>query len=94
MAKPDFELLTSEITRALDDPDTQPGRIRDLLAHCSSAILEIAAEKRKMSDEAHGQIMEIAGMIDRQNVTWPEDVARHAALSNEVRQRAELFRKD
>jgi len=91
MAKADYRILISEIARALDDPDAEPGQLRDLLRDCSSALADVVAENRRVRSDAHRQIIEIATMISSQNVTWPEDVARHDALTNEIHRRAELF---
>lgn len=91
MAQANSNLLLSEVAHALDEPDTEAGRLRDLLARCSSALEDVLAQNKRICSDARDQITEIAAMIDREEVTWPEDVARHEALTNEIRQRAELF---
>ena len=91
MPQAEFNLLTSEIARALDDPETRSGRLRELLGQCSAALAALVAENGRLRRGAHDQFVEIAAMIGRQEVAWPEDVARHEALVREIRRRAELF---
>jgi len=84
--------LIRKCQSALNDPQTDIARFRQLIAECSISLTELADHRRLLLNAMSAEIGEISALVASQTAVWPEDVARLQALSQEIQKRSALFK--